>query len=153
MAKTDLATQLVTFSVGEEEFGVDILKVQEIIKHVAVTRVPSAPPGVEGVINLRGRVLPVVDLRSRFGLPQEATGKETRIVVVELGEVGVVGFRVDRVREVIRLDESTVEATPELAKGVDATYIRGVARLEDRLLILVDLQRVVRDGEIEALAA
>ncbi len=140
-----LVDQFVSFVVGEEEFGVDILKVQEIIKSVAITRVPNAPPFVEGVINLRGRVLPVLDLRGRFGLPPREADKDTRIIVVEL-RAGTVGFLVDRVREVIRVDPSTIEATPALAAGVDSAFIRGVARLGERLLILVDLERALAAG-------
>lgn len=143
----DSVDQLVSFFIGGEEFGVEILNVQEIIKPVQITRVPNAPAGVEGVINLRGRVLPVIDLRTRFGLPQRDTDKDTRIVVVEL-RTKVVGFLVDRVQEVIRLDPATFEPAPALATGVKAAFIRGVAKLEDRLLILVDLEKVLLEEDM-----
>ena len=143
--------QFVSFALGAEEFGVEIVKVQEIIRSVAITRVPSAPEGVEGVINLRGRIIPVIDLRARLGLERKAADGTTRIIVVEMAQ-GVIGFVVDRVREVLRIDRSTVEPAPELATSVDAGYVRGVAKLEDRLLILLDLEQVLQDSERSVLA-
>lgn len=142
--------QLVSFIVAAEEFGVDILKVQEIIRPVAITRVPHAPVFVEGVINLRGRIVPVIDLRKRFDLPHRERDKDTRIIVVDLTDK-VVGFMVDAVKEVIRVDRGTIEPPPELAVGIDAHYITGVAKLEDRLLILLDLDEVLTSEEETAL--
>ncbi len=138
--------QLVSFLIEEEEFGVDILNVQEIIRPVDITRVPNAPAFVEGVINLRGRIVPVVDLRKRFNLPQRERDKNSRIIVVELGDK-IVGFMVDAVREVLRVDPAVIEPPPELAIGIDAHYITGVAKLEDRLLILLDLERILSEEE------
>ena len=143
--------QLVSFIIENEEFGIDILIVQEIIRPVEITRVPNAPGFVEGVINLRGRIVPVIDLRKRFGLPQRERDKDTRIVVVELAEK-VVGFMMDAVKEVIRVDRGVIEPPPDLAIGIDAHYIRGVAKLEDRLLILLDLEEVLTDEEQAELA-
>lgn len=142
--------QLVSFVIDGEEFGIDILKVQEIIRPVPVTRVPNAPKAVEGVINLRGRIVPVVDARSRFGLPPRPADADARIVVVEL-EDRTVGFVMDAVREVVRVDRSVIEPPPELAVGVDADYVRGVAKLDDRLVILLDVERVLADDEFDAL--
>lgn len=144
--------QLVSFILDGEEFGVDILNVQEIIRTVTLTRVPSAPAFVEGVINLRGRIVPVVDLRKRFGLTARAVDKETRIIVVELSH-RVVGFLVDEVREVIRVPAGVTEPPPEFAAGVDAAYITGVAKLDGRLLILLDLEQVLSAPEHAAVAA
>lgn len=144
--------QFVSFVVAGEEFGVNILAVQEIIRPIAVTRVPHAPEFVEGVVNLRGRILPVIDLRTRFGFPAREQDDDTRIVVVEM-EHQVVGFVTDAVREVIRVDASTIEPAPELAVGVDAHYLRGVAKLDDRLLILLDLQGILSGDEAQALRA
>lgn len=142
--------QFVSFVVGGEEFGVNILAVQEIIRPVDITRVPHAPDFVEGVINLRGRILPVIDLRKRFGFSERPQNEDTRIVVVEMEEQ-VVGFISDAVREVLRVDASTIEPAPELAVGIDAHYLRGVAKLDDRLLILLDLEGILSDDETEAL--
>ncbi len=142
--------QFVSFVVAGEEFGVNILTVQEIIRPVDITRVPHAPDFVEGVINLRGRILPVIDLRTRFGFPaQERTG-DMRIVVVEIGG-RTVGFMADAVQEVLRVDVSSIESAPELAMGIDADYLRGVAKLDERLLILLDLERLLSADEEEAL--
>jgi purine-binding chemotaxis protein CheW len=144
--------QLVSFVIEDEEFGIDILKVQEIIRPVEITRVPNAPRFVEGVINLRGRIIPVIDLRKRFGLPSRPRDKETRIVVVELVNK-VVGFMMDAVKEVIRVERRVIEPPPELAIGIDAQYIKGVAKLEDRLLILLDLEEVLSEEEHKELSA
>lgn len=142
--------QLVSFVIENEEFGIDILKVQEIIRPVEITRVPNAPTYVEGVINLRGRIVPVVDLRKRFGLPRRDHDKNTRIIVVELTDK-VVGFMMDAVKEVIRVERSVIEPPPDLAIGIDAHYITGVAKLDDRLLILLDLDEVLSAEEQAAL--
>jgi len=147
--------QLVSFKIGEEEFGVDILKVQEINRMLEVTRVPNAPEFVDGVINLRGKVIPVIALRRRFGMERKESDKNTRIVVVEL-EGKVVGFVVDAVSEVLRIPRSLIEAPPAIVAGIEAEYITAVGKLEDRLLILLDLERVLsgaEKGKIAAVAA
>ena len=144
--------QLVSFCIENEEFGIDILNVQEIIRPVDITRVPNAPGFVEGVINLRGRIIPVIDLRKRFGLVPRATDKHTRIVVVEMMDK-VVGFMMDAVKEVLRVSPAVIEPAPDLALGIDAHYIRGVAKLDDRLLILLDLEEVLSTEEEAALDA
>ncbi len=142
--------QMVSFVIEGEEFGVDILKVQEIIRLVEITRVPNAPSFVEGVINLRGRIIPVIDLRERFSFDPQEADKDTRIIVVELDEK-IVGFMVDAVREVIRVDRHVIEPPPDLAIGIDAHYITGVAKLDDRLLIILDLDEVLSADETAAL--
>jgi len=143
--------QLVSFVVENEEFGVDILKVQEIIRTVDITRVPKSPDFVEGVINLRGKIVPVIDLRKRFGIGKKDRDNETRIIVVELTDK-VVGFLVDKVKEVIRVEKSIIEPPPELTTNIDSSYITGVAKLQDRLLILLDLDRVLSSSEQEHLS-
>lgn len=143
--------QLVSFNIGTEEFGVDILKVQEINRMVEITKVPQAPHYVEGVINLRGKVIPIVDLRKRFSLELKAHDKNTRIVVVDIGG-NIMGMIVDSVSEVLRLPASTIEPPPEIVTGVNSEYIKGVAKLEDRLLIFLDLSRVIDVSEIAAMA-
>ena len=143
--------QLVSFNIGTEEFGVDILKVQEINRMVEITKVPQAPTYVEGVINLRGKVIPIVDLRMRFNLELKEHDKNTRIVVVDIGG-NIMGMIVDSVSEVLRLPASTIEPPPEIVTGVNSEYIKGVAKLEDRLLIFLDLSRVIDVSEIAAMA-
>jgi len=142
--------QLVTFSIGEEEFGVDILKVQEIIRMMEITKVPRAPEFVEGVINLRGKVIPIIDLRRRFGLLARGHDKNTRIIVIEINNM-IVGFVVDSVSEVLRIPFSTVEPPPPVVSGTESEYISGVGKLEDRLLILLDLDRLLSHEEKENL--
>jgi purine-binding chemotaxis protein CheW len=142
--------QLVTFSIGDEEFGVDILKVQEIIRMMEITKVPRAPDFVEGVINLRGKVIPILDLRKRFGLVSRGHDKHTRIIVIEINNM-IVGFVVDSVSEVLRIPSSTVEPPPPVVSGMESEYISGVGKLEDRLLILLDLDRLLSHEERETL--
>ena len=134
--------QLVTFGIGEEEFGIDILKVQEIIRIMDITKVPNAPPYVEGVINLRGKVIPVIDLRSRFGLDYRDHDSQTRIIVIDLHAM-ITGFVVDEVSEVLRIQSNTVEPPPSVVAGVESEYIKGVGKLDDRLLILLDLDKLI----------
>jgi purine-binding chemotaxis protein CheW len=133
--------QLVTFTLDNEEFGVDILKVQEINKMIDITRIPNAPAFVEGVINLRGKIIPIVDLRKRLDFDAKTSDKSTRIIVVELDGI-VLGFVVDSVSEVLRISESTVEPPPPLVAGIDSEYIQGVGKLENRLLILLELKKI-----------
>jgi purine-binding chemotaxis protein CheW len=137
--------QLVSFHVGGEEFGLDILRVQEIIRPQPLTRVPNSPEFVDGVMNLRGKIIPVVALRRRFGLDPVAADKQTRIVVVE-SKGTVLGFIVDAVSEVLRIPGNTIEPPPRLAK-VEREYVSGVGKLADRLLILLDLDRLVADSD------
>jgi purine-binding chemotaxis protein CheW len=139
--------QLVSFKIGSEEFGVDILKVQEIIRMVEITKVPQAPIYVEGVINLRGRVIPIIDLRKRLNLELAEMDKNTRIVVVDIGG-NIMGMIVDSVSEVLRLPSKTIEPPPDLVSGIDSDHISGVAKLEDRLLIFLDLSRIVSSDEL-----
>lgn len=144
--------QLVTFSIGSEEFGVDILKVIEIIRTMEITKVPKAPSFVEGVINLRGTVIPIIGLRRRFGLADKPEDSDTRIIVIAINGMSV-GFVVDSVSEVLRLQANTVEPAPPVVAGVDSDYISGVGKLEDRLLILLDLDKLLSADDLELLSA
>jgi purine-binding chemotaxis protein CheW len=149
--KDEELLQLVTFSIGEVEFGVEILKVQEIIRMLEITRVPKAPDFVEGVINLRGKVIPVIDLRLRFGLKAKEHDKKTRIIVIEINQM-IVGFVVDSVSEVLRIPAGTIEPPPPVISGLDSEYISGVGKLDDRLLIMLDLNRLLSKEEKSALS-
>jgi purine-binding chemotaxis protein CheW len=150
--KVEELLQLVSFTIGGEEFGVDILKVQEINRMLEVTRVPNAPEYVDGVINLRGKVIPIIDLRRRFSMERKEHDKNTRIVVVEL-RGKIIGFVVDAVSEVLRIPRSVTEPPPRIVSGVDAAFITAVGKLEDRLLILMDLDKVLTLNEDRALGA
>lgn len=140
--------QLVSFRVGKEEFGVDILKVQEINRMVRITQVPNSPIFIEGVINLRGKVIPVFDLRVKLDLPKKEHDNDTRIIVVDL-DGKTVGFLVDAVSEVLRIPKSITEPPPSIAAGINSEYITAVGKLEDRLLILLDLEKILLDEEKE----
>ena len=140
------STQVVSFKLGPEEYGVDIAQVQEINRMVAVTNVPRAPVFMEGVINLRGQLIPIIDLRTRFGMPRAEHTKNTRIVVTEIGTKRV-GMVVDSVSEVLRLPLDAIEPAPDMITGVDTEYIRGVGKVDDRLIILLDLAKIVTGSE------
>ncbi len=142
--------QVVSFALGTEEYGVAIAQVQEINRMVAITHVPRAPKFMEGVINLRGQLIPIIDLRTRFGMPRVEHTKNTRIVVTEIGSKRV-GMVVDSVSEVHRIAEDQIEPAPDLLTSVDTDYIRGVGKIGDRLIILLDLGRVITAQEREML--
>lgn len=138
----DLEEQLVVFHVGDEVYGLDTSKVQEIIRMQAITHVPGALPFVKGVINLRGRIIPVIGLHQRFAKADKDLGRSSRIVVVETGGQAV-GMVVDAVSEVLRIPTSCVEPPSPIVTGIDSEYIRGIAKLEGRLIILLQLDRLL----------
>jgi len=142
--------QLVTFKLAGEEFAINILNVQEIIRMLPITRVPNAPLFVEGVINLRGKVIPVIDMRKRFKLPAIDNTSDTRIIVVNL-KMQTIGFVLDAVSEVLRLPISVIEEPPAIVAGIGADYMDGVGKLEDRLIILLDLEKLLKTHEQVAL--
>ena len=137
--------QLVSFQLDHEEFGLNILKVQEIIRSRELTRVPNLSEFVEGIINLRGRVIPVISLRKCFGLEHGDGGKDRRIVVVEVNGA-VLGFMVDAVSEVLRVSPDMIETPPQMGK-VARGYISGIVKLDGRLLLLLELDRLMTDAE------
>lgn len=134
--------QLVSFKLDEEEYGVDVLKVREIIRLPGITRVPNTPNYVEGVINLRGKVIPIMSIRRRFGLGEVENDKSTRIMVMDVdGEL--MGFIVDSVSEVIRISEQEIQPPPPVAtSGIDQECMSGVVNQPDRLLVLLDLEKI-----------
>jgi len=148
--QTEELLQLVSFNIGQEEFGLGIQSIQEINRMVEITRVPNSPEFVTGVINLRGKVIPIINLRKRFGFPPKEDDKNTRIIVVELGGM-VVGFTVDAVSEVLRIPKNITEPPPSMVAGIGSEYITAVAKLENRLLILLDLERILKDKEKQQL--
>ena len=142
--------RVVVFALAGELYGLDIFRVQGIIKMAAVTRVPRAPEFVEGVINLRGEIVPIIDLRKRFGLGGLDVGADTRIINVEMGD-HLVGLIVDGVEEVLNIPLDVVAPPPDLVTTMDSAYLRGIANLEERLVILLDLDRVLTTSEQQAL--
>ena len=143
--------QLVSFMIGNEEFGVNILYIQEINRMLQITKVPNAPSFVDGVVNLRGRVIPVLDLRSKLGMERKQHDKNTRIVVVEVAG-RTVGFIVDAVKEVLRIPTSITEAPPDIVAGVNSEFIMAVGKLEDRLITLIDLEKILSSSEKNTLS-
>ncbi len=144
--------QAVICQLGDESYGLDIGSVYEIIRFQECTAVPASPRFVDGVINLRGRIIPVMDMASRFGQRRSETTKSTRIIVA--GTNGRrVGLVVDAVTEVLMLSDDAVEPTPEVASGYDAAYIRGIAKLGEELVILLDLRALFGDQEVQTQAA
>jgi len=144
--------QLVLFDLGMEHYAIDSMNVREIIRMQTITKIPGTPMSVEGVINLRGKVTPVLDLRKRLGLVAGEESKETRIVVVEV-EGQDVGLIVDGVSEVFRIPVSVIEPTSTIVAAEEADYILGVAKLESKLVILLDIGRLLLGGEKRMLPA
>ena len=144
--------QLVGFEVGKEIFGVDILMVREIIRSAPITAVPNSPEFVEGVINLRGDIIPVIDLRKRLNLFRDDKQEKNWILILEV-EGSVTGFVVDRVDEVMKIEEDSIEPAPEIVlAGLESQYIRGVCEIgEKRLMILLNFDSILLANEIKQL--
>ena len=142
--------QLVVFDLDSESYGVDIGAVREIIRMQEITRVPRTPEFVEGVINLRGKVIPVVDLRKRFGLAVGEENKDNRIVVVDIGgqDIGVV---VDAVTEVLRIPAAAIEPPSSVITSADSEYLLGIVKLADKMIILLELESVLSEKEKDLL--
>ena len=144
--------RLVSFDIDQEQFAVDILRVQEINRMMSLTKIPQSPQGVRGVINLRGRLVPVLDLRTRLGLDPIDPSDASRIIVVDiLGST--IGFIVDAVHEVLEVDPATVEPTPAITTCADMSYIQGVAKIGEKLLILLDLDNLLTSETLQAIDA
>ena len=142
--------QMVGFKIDNEFYGIDIIQVQEIIRMQEITMVPRTPPFIKGVVNLRGKVVPIISLRERFGIKEVEHTKDTRIVIVRI-DVGLIGFIVDAMAEVIRLPERLIEPTPPTATNIESEYIRGVGKLDDNLIIVLDLNMVLTKEKKEFL--
>lgn len=140
-SKEDLI-QLVTFYMCDEIYAINILNVQEIIRLTEITRVPNADSYIKGVINLRGKIIPIIDLRDRLAMPKKEYNTETRIVVIENDE-NVVGFIVDRVNHVLRIEKNKTETPPPMVNGLDSEYISSVANMNDYMIILLDLNKIL----------
>ena len=148
---SDEGLQLVVFELSGEEFGVDIMQVSEIIPAPKITRIPQAPECVKGLINLRGKIIVVIDLNIRLGFSPKESDELSRIIIVEVGDT-VIGMLVNSVKEVMRLPLSSIEPTPEMIKSkINAEYLKGVGKLEDRLLILLNLAKVLGEEEVDEL--
>jgi len=137
-----MVQEYLTFTLGEEEYGVDILKVQEIRGYDTITRMPDAPDFIKGVINLRGTIVPVVDMRIKFKLGRVVYDEFTVMIILNLGR-RVVGMVVDGVSDVMQLNPDQIRPAPEFGGGVNTKYITGLGALEQRMLILVDIEKLM----------
>jgi purine-binding chemotaxis protein CheW len=144
--------KVILFTLADEHYGVEVDKVRTIERMMPLTRVPKTPPFVKGVINLRGVVIPVIDLRGRFNLPESDYTDNTRIIIVAVKDASKqmeVGLIVDSANDVIDIDSDRIEEPPEVVGGIRAKYLRGIAKLkDDRLLVLINLEEVLNKGEI-----
>lgn len=145
-------SQLVSFCLGDEEYGIEITKVQEIILVGEITRVPQTPDYIKGLINLRSMVIPIVDLRLRFGMDLQANTDDTRIMVVNV-DGKTIGIVVDAVSEVLRISEDQISPPPPTVSGLGQEYLTGLVKLEQRLLILLDIDKILGQDEAVQLTA
>ena len=138
--------QYLTFTLGQEEYGVEILKVQEIKGFSAITPIPNTPSYIKGVMNLRGTIIPVVDLRSKFGMSEAEYNQFTVIIVVTVG-TKVMGVIVDAVSDVLNIPKSDIQETPDFGAQVEARFISGMAKAREKLVVLVDIDKVVNSAD------
>lgn len=134
--------QYVVFQIANEEFGVEILRTKEIHRYTKITRIPNAPRFVKGVINIRGEIIPVVDLRDRFDLEAAEINDSTRIIEVMVRDFRV-GLLVDDVNEVLWLDDNAIEPAPSVTGGIEKEYLNGVGKIDDRLIVLLYLEKIL----------
>ncbi len=134
--------QLISFSIGEENYGVDIQTVKEVIRHREITRLPKAPSFVKGVINLRGDIIPILDLRERFGLEHKEYNEMTRVIVVEVDDKSI-GMVVDSVSHVLRIGQAEIEPPPPIVGGVSEEYLRGIGKVGEKLIVLLNIDKIL----------
>ena len=133
---------LVTFKLGNNEYAIDIMQAKEIIKMEKITLIPNAPDYVEGVINLRGNIIPIVDLKKRFNLDENEEEKNTGIIIVKIDDVDM-GIIIDAISKVVSIATSNIQPPPPMLSGIGQKYIKGVAKLEDKLLVVLDLEKLI----------
>ena len=137
---------LVTFRLGNNEYAIDIMQAKEIIKMEKITLIPNAPNYVEGVINLRGNIIPIVDLKKRFNLEENEGEKNTGIIIVKIDDVDM-GIIIDAISKVVSISNSNIQPPPPMLSGIGQKYIKGVAKLEDKLLVVLDLEKLIVGDE------
>ena len=140
--------QFLTFQLGSELYGVDILRVQEIKGYTAVTKIPNTPPHIKGVLNLRGTIVPIVELRTKFGMPMIDYTMFTVIVVVVVKEK-IMGLVVDSVSDVLNIDKRDIQVPPQFGTNVNVSFLNGIGRSGDKLVALLDMDRLLTDGEMQ----
>ncbi len=132
----------VIFKLNDQSFGIDIMKVKEIVPCWDIVKIPDAPDYVEGIIHMRGKIVPIVNLKEKFGMEETEKSDNTRIIVIESEKRGI-GFAVDDASEMVSLGVESYESIPEMVGGIDRKYIQGVGKLSDRLLIFLDLEKLM----------
>lgn len=142
--------QAVVFMLNKAYYGVPILQVQEIVKMTEITELPNTPDFVQGIVNLRGKIIPIIDMRKRFGLPQEAIDENWKILILKAEDV-LFGVMVDQISEVEKVAANLIEKPPKIVAGVNGKFINGIAKTENRLLILLDIAKILSDEEKELL--
>lgn len=154
VTQNDALIQLVSFMLAEEEYGVEVLKVREIIRMPTITKMPNTPQYVDGIINLRDRVIPIISMRKRFGLMENENSQHTRIIIMDVAG-NLTGFVVDSVSEVIRIRSSEIQPPPAMVMsgGIGQEFITGVFNHAERLLVIMDIDRMFSDDERECFTA
>ena len=142
------STNLVTFRLGSGEYAIDIMQAKEIIKMEKITLIPNAPDFVEGVINLRGNIIPIIDLKKRFNLEEIEGDKNTGIIIVKIEDVDM-GIIIDSISKVVSIANSDIQPPPPMLSGIGQKYIKGVGKLEDKLLVVLDLEKLFSNEEEE----
>ncbi|ANN63199.1 chemotaxis protein CheW [Brachyspira hyodysenteriae] len=142
------STNLVTFRLGSGEYAIDIMQAKEIIKMEKITLIPNAPDFVEGVINLRGNIIPIIDLKKRFNLEETEGDKNTGIIIVKIEDVDM-GIIIDSISKVVSISNSDIQPPPPMLSGIGQKYIKGVGKLEDKLLVVLDLEKLFTTDEEE----
>ncbi|KLI16091.1 chemotaxis protein CheW [Brachyspira hyodysenteriae] len=142
------STNLVTFRLGSGEYAIDIMQAKEIIKMEKITLIPNAPDFVEGVINLRGNIIPIIDLKKRFNLEETEGDKNTGIIIVKIEDVDM-GIITDSISKVVSISNSDIQPPPPMLSGIGQKYIKGVGKLEDKLLVVLDLEKLFTTDEEE----
>ena len=142
--------QAVVFMLNKAYYGVPILQVQEIVKMTEITELPNTPDFVQGIVNLRGKIIPIIDMRKRFGLPEETIDENWKILILKAEDV-LFGVMVDQISEVEKVPATLIEKPPKIVAGVNGKFINGIAKTENRLLILLDIAKILSDEEKELL--
>jgi purine-binding chemotaxis protein CheW len=142
--------QYVIFKLGNEEYGVEIMNVKEISEFKESTKVPNTPYFVDGIINLRGEIIPIINLKKRFEVSDGEIDSDTRIIVININDRNV-GFVVDEASQVLRIKDNDIDEAPEIVAGVDRQYITGVGKVGEKIIILLDLEKILTDEEKEKL--
>jgi purine-binding chemotaxis protein CheW len=142
--------KFLTYFLGDEEYGVDIAQVREIIAMMKITPVPKTPKYVAGVINLRGAIIPVIDTRLRFDMPSLEYTEQTAIIIIEINKVSI-GFVVDKVEEVLTIDEASISEPPKFGTNINTDFIKNIARIEDMVIMILDLEKLFEAEELSML--